>query len=87
MLNIIIDFNVRHTYEFAAFISLSSVPWVASTNHNPEWKLIFYNTFCISHTWLNVEAWIEAFTRKASMPRRTISIGYASGLFYHRFRN
>ena len=66
------------TYQLAMFISLSSVSRFASAHHDTEWKFVFHGTFCILDTWLNMQAWVQAFAIKTGLLARTITISVTS---------
>ena len=59
--NSIASARVWLTYELAVVISLSSVPWIASTHHNPEGKFVFDHTLGILDTWPDVQTRVETF--------------------------
>ena len=75
------------TYQFATLISPPTVSWFASANHDSQRKLILDLTVCILSTWPHMQAWVEAFSVKASMFGWAITISNAPWLFYYRFGN
>ena len=75
------------TNQVTSFITLARISRVAGTNHYPPWQLILHSAICISHTWPQVDTWVEALAREASMLRWTITICHTSRFFNDWFRD